>query len=352
MTTRQTASSELKTGRRAGRSATLRLSLLVVFILLLFFLSLARGSVDIPFRDVADALLGREANASWHFIVLETRLPQAVTALLAGGALAVSGLMLQTAFRNPLAAPDIFGITGGASLAVALVTLAPGLVVGGTVGYLSSVTAAFVGAVSVTALIWLCSSLVRSSVVLVIIGIMVGYLCSSVITLLNLTATEEGVRSFVVWGMGDFGSVSLDAMPLFATLTLSGTLATLLLLKPLNALLLGPQYAESLGINVRRTRNVLMLLTGLLTAVVTSFCGPIAFIALAVPHMARLWLSTSDHRQLLPVTILLGAAVALLCNVLTTLPADGEVLPLNAITPLVGAPVIIYVILRKPVQRL
>lgn len=231
---------------------------------------------------------------------------------------------------------------------MALLTLAPGLVVAGTVGYLSSVAAAFVGAVAVTAVIWLCSKLVRSSVVLIIIGIMIGYLCSSAITLLNFTATEEGVRSFVVWGMGYFGNVSLDAMPVFATLTLAGTLATLLLMKPLNALLLGPQYAESMGINVRRTRNVLMLLTGLLTAVVTAFCGPIAFIALAVPHIARLWLRTSDHRQLLPATIILGAVVALLCNVLTVLPANGTVLPLNAITPLIGAPIIIYVILRKP----
>lgn len=349
MTIRQNGGLGAGTNAGGTHSRALRLVLLVQFILLLFCLSLALGSVDIPFRHVVDILLGREVNnASWRFIVLETRLPQAVTALLAGGALAVSGLLLQTAFRNPLAAPDIFGITSGASLAVALLMLAPGLAAAGTLGYLSSVGAAFVGAVAVTALIWLCSRLVRNSVVLIIIGIMTGYLCSSAITLLNFMATEEGVRSFVVWGMGDFSNVSLAAMPVFATLTVAGTSGTLLLAKPLNALLLGPQYAGSLGINVRRTRNVLLLLTGLLTAVVTAFCGPIAFIALAVPHVARLWLHTSDHRQLLPATILLGAAVALLCNVLTTLPAGGVVLPLNAVTPLIGAPVIIYVILRKP----
>jgi iron complex transport system permease protein len=231
---------------------------------------------------------------------------------------------------------------------VALLTLAPGMVLTGMVGYLSSVAAAFIGAVAVTALIWLCSKMVRSSVVLIIIGILVGYLCSSVITLLNFTATEEGLRSFVFWGMGDFGNVSMEALPVFGGLTVSGTLATLLLVKPLNALLLGPRYAESMGINVRRTRNVLMLLTGLLTAVVTAFCGPIAFIALAVPHMARLWLRTADHHWLIPATICIGGVVALLCNVLTTLPDNGAVLPLNAITPLIGAPMIIYVILRKP----
>lgn len=327
----------------------LRLTLLVLAIPVLFLLSLVHGSAEIPLSGIVNILLGKgTADSSWSFIVLETRLPRAITALLAGGALAVSGLLLQTAFRNPLAAPDIFGITSGSSLAVALLTLAPGMVLTGMVGYLSSVAAAFIGAVAVTALIWLCSKMVRSSVVLIIIGILVGYLCSSVITLLNFTATEEGLRSFVFWGMGDFGNVSMEALLVFGGLTVSGTLATLLLVKPLNALLLGPRYAESMGINVRRTRNVLMLLTGLLTAVVTAFCGPIAFIALAVPHMARLWLRTADHHWLIPATICIGGVVALLCNVLTTLPDNGAVLPLNAITPLIGAPMIIYVILRKP----
>ena len=327
----------------------LRLTLLVLAIPVLFLLSLVHGSAEIPLSDIVNILSGKgAADSSWSFIVLETRLPRAITALLAGGALAVSGLLLQTAFRNPLAAPDIFGITSGSSLAVALLTLAPGMVLTGMVGYLSSVAAAFIGAVAVTALIWLCSKMVRSSVVLIIIGILVGYLCSSVITLLNFTATEEGLRSFVFWGMGDFGNVSMEALLVFGGLTVSGTLATLLLVKPLNALLLGPRYAESMGINVRRTRNVLMLLTGLLTAVVTAFCGPIAFIALAVPHMARLWLRTADHHWLIPATICIGGVVALLCNVLTTLPDNGAVLPLNAITPLIGAPMIIYVILRKP----
>mgnify|MGYP003489524758 FL=1 len=327
----------------------LRLTLLMLIIPVLFLLSLVHGSAEIPLSDIVNILSGKgAADSSWSFIVLETRLPRAITALLAGGALAVSGLLLQTAFRNPLAAPDIFGITSGSSLAVALLTLAPGMVLTGMVGYLSSVAAAFMGAVAVTALIWLCSKMVRSSVVLIIIGILVGYLCSSVITLLNFTATEEGLRSFVFWGMGDFGNVSMEALPVFGGLTVCGTVATLLLVKPLNALLLGPRYAESMGINVRRTRNMLMLLTGLLTAVVTAFCGPIAFIALAVPHMARLWLRTADHHWLIPATICIGGVVALLCNVLTTLPDNGAVLPLNAITPLIGAPMIIYVILRKP----
>jgi iron complex transport system permease protein len=217
----------------------------------------------------------------------------------------------------------------------------------GAWGYVSSVVAAFVGATAVTAVIWMFSRMVRSNIVLIIIGIMMGYLASSGITLLNYFATEEGVKSFAVWGMGNFGNVAMSQMPFFATVTLLATGSTLLLMKPLNALLMGEHYAESLGIDVRRARNILLVLTGILTAVVTAFCGPIAFIALAVPHIGRLMLRTSNHRQLLPVTILTGSAIALLCNVLTILPGDGSILPLNAVTPLIGAPVIIYVIIKR-----
>lgn len=319
--------------------------LLVSAVLVLFFVSIIHGSVDIPLRDVWAVLCGN-GSETYRYIIIYSRLPQAITALLAGGALAVSGLLLQTAFRNPLAAPDIFGVTSGASLAVALLMLAPGLILSGTLGYLSSVAAAFVGALAITALIWFFSQKVRSSVILIIIGMMVGYLCSSIITLLNSVATEEGVHSFVVWGMGNFSSVGMDQMPLFATITIIATISTLFLVKPLNALLLGPQYAESLGINIRRIRNILLVLTGVLTAIITAFCGPIAFIALAVPHIARLLIHSSDHRTLLPMTILCGSAIALLCNVITTLPTDGTILPLNAVTPLIGAPVIVYVILK------
>lgn len=318
-----------------------------LIVLSFFILSLFLGSVTIPFAEIIDILFGKDDNPTWQYIIIYSRLPQALTALLAGGALAVSGLLLQTAFRNPLAAPDIFGVTSGASLAVALLMLAPGIVMSGILGYVSSVAAAFIGALAVTALIWAVSRRVRSSVVLIIIGIMVGYLCSSAITLLNAFATEEGVRNFVVWGMGNFSSVGMDEMSLFAGLTVVATVATLFLVKPLNALLLGPQYAESLGINVRRIRNILLVVTGLLTAVVTAFCGPVAFLALAVPHIARLIVRTSDHRILLPMTILTGSAIALLCNVITTLPSNGTVLPINAVTPLIGAPVIIYVIINR-----
>lgn len=322
--------------------------LLLLLAVFLFGVSLVHGSVDIPLHAVCDILLGKTVEReSWYFILMESRVPQALTAWLAGGALAVSGLLLQTAFRNPLAAPDIFGVTSGASLAVALLTLSPAAWLSGTLSYLSSVAAAFVGAVAVTALIWTLGKMVRSAVVLIILGIMIGYLASSAIMLLNFFATEEGVKNFAVWGMGSFGNVSMEQMPMFALGTIVVTTATLLLMKPLNALLMGENYAENLGIQVRGIRNLLLMVTGLLTAVVTAFCGPIAFLSLAVPHIARLLLRTSNHQQLLPVTILAGSATALLCNVLTTLPGESGILPLNAVTPIIGAPVIIYIILKR-----
>lgn len=329
-----------------NRKSTLLNIVILGLIVVFFFFSLFHGSVDISWRDVLRILSGEEDNDSWRYIIIYSRLPQALTALLAGGALSVSGLLLQTVFRNPLAAPDIFGVTSGASLAVALLMLAPGIIMTGALGYLTSVAAAFVGALAITALIWMFSRKVRSSVILIIVGIMVGYICSSAITLLNAFATEEGVHSFVVWGMGDFSSVGMDEMPFFAIATIVVTFSTLFFVKPLNGLLMGAKYAENLGVNVQRTRSILLVLTGLQTAIVTAFCGPIAFLALAVPHIARLVFKTSDHRYLLPATIAMGSLVALLCNVLTTLP-DGTILPLNAITPLIGAPVIVYVLLKR-----
>lgn len=259
--------------------------------------------------------------------------------------------MLQTAFRNPLAGPDVFGISSGAGLGVALVML----LLGGTVstslftvsGFLAILTAAFLGAITVTALILFLSTLVRNSVLLLIVGIMVGYVSSSAVSLLNFFASEEGVKSYMVWGMGNFGGVSMSHIPLFSLLCLVGITAALLLVKPLNILLLGPQYAESLGISTRRLRNLLLLIVGLLTAITTAFCGPISFIGLAIPHIARLLFRTDNHQVLLPGTILTGAAIALLCNFICFLPGEMGVIPLNAVTPLIGAPVIIYVIIQR-----
>lgn len=321
-------------------------------ILLLFVLNLFIGSVKIPIRDIVAILFGDGSeNESWRFIIMQSRLPQAITATLCGAALAVSGLMLQTAFKNPLAGPSIFGINSGAALGVALVML----LLGGSVsamdfsvtGYIAILLAAFIGAMLVTGIIFLFSTLVRNNVMLLIIGIMIGYISTSAISLLNFFATEEGVKSYMVWGMGNFGGVSMQQMPLFVLVTLIGLAASVILIKPLNALLLGEQYAENLGVNTIHVRNWLLVVTGLLTAVTTAFCGPIAFIGLAVPHIARLMLSTENHRQLLPATILAGSVIALLCNLICYLPGESGIIPLNAVTPVMGAPVIIYVIAKK-----
>ena len=316
-----------------------------LLIVILFILNLLVGSVKIPISEIWKILIGVGGEKeSWRFIILESRLPQALTATLCGAALSVSGLMLQTAFRNPLAGPDVFGINSGAGLAVALVMLAPVTLLHSTV---SIFLAAFIGAMVVTVIIFFFSTVVRNDVMLLIIGIMIGFLASSAISLLNFFATEEGVKSYMIWGMGNFGGVSMAQMPGFASITIIGLLASILLIKPLNALLLGEQYAENLGINTIHLRNWLLVITGVLTAVSTAFCGPIVFLGLAVPHMARLLLTTENHRQLLPATIFTGSAVALLCNLICFLPGEMGMIPLNAVTPFIGAPVIIYVILKR-----
>lgn len=321
-------------------------------VVVLFVMSLFSGVVDIPEADVLAILAGGDVSRPvWRFIVLESRLPQALTALLCGGALAVGGLMLQTVFRNPLADPSVFGISSGAGLGVAFVMLAAG---GGVVssafsltGFLAVVSSAFAGAMVVTVIVLLVSKRVRNSVLLVIVGIMIGYVASSAITILNFFATEQGVRSYVFWGMGDFGGVPMTYMPVFALVIVACLLFSFTLVKPLNVFLLGEQYAENLGVNVGRLRNEVLVLVGLLTAVTTAFCGPVAFVGLAVPHVARLLLRTDNHRALLPVTVLAGCAVALACNIVCNIRGDRGVIPLNAVTPLIGAPVIIYVLLGR-----
>ena len=294
------------------------------------------GAVPVPPAAVWDILTGGEAdNPAWSIILTGSRLPQMVTAMLAGAALAVSGLLLQTL---------ILGISDGANLGVALVMLAFGGTVGSLAGYMATVAGAMLGACLILAVIVYFSRKVSSSVMLLIIGIMVGYLVSSCISILNYYASADKVR-------GDFSAVSRAGLPFFTVASLAGLVFSLLLVKPLNALLLGEKYAANLGVNIKAARMSVLVCTGLMTAVVTAFCGPVSFIGLAVPHIARLLTGTSDHRVLVPATMLSGACIALVCNMLTVIPGTGTLLPLNAVTPLFGAPVIIYVIVnRKNIQ--
>lgn len=325
----------------------------LVAIVFLFLANLAYGSIHIPIDVVARILMGGEGEkVSWTNIVLVTRLPQAITALFAGAALAVSGLMLQTMFQNPLAGPSLLGISAGANLGVAVVMLFMGGTMGqygslGLGGHILVVFAAFLGASAILGVILLLSGYIKSNLVLLIAGIMIGYITSSAISILNFYASHENVHAFVMWGMGDFSGVSLKQVPFFVTAICIGLIIALMLIKSLNALLLGQRYAENLGVTLRTTRLMILFSAGLLVAVTTAFCGPVAFLGLAVPHIARMLLGSVDHRSLMPFTLVLGALLALLCNLLTAAPGSGTILPLNAITPMLGGPVMLYVILSR-----
>jgi iron complex transport system permease protein len=326
---------------------------IAIVIVILFLCNLFYGSVSIPISAVMDILSGKEVErSSWTSIVLQSRFPQAITAALAGAALAVSGLMLQTLFQNPLAGPSILGISSGANLGVAIVMLYSGGIVGAGSVFsfginFSTLLAAFTGALAILILIVYLSARVKSNILVLIIGMMIGYIASSGISILNSLASSENIRSYVLWGLGSFSEVSSNQLPFYSITVLAGLSGAVLLVKPLNAILLGERYAANLGVNMKRIRIYILVVTGFLTATITAFCGPVSFIGLAVPHVARMLLNSSSQQLLVPATLLSGAAVALLCNLMTILPFGGSLLPLNAVTPLLGAPVIIYVILNK-----
>ena len=328
----------------------LRFLILTVLVILVFLANLFFGAVKIPPADIMDIVCGKGSNPAADFIVLGSRLPAAVTALLCGAALSVSGLLLQTAFRNPLAGPSILGISSGASLGVAVVMLFMGGVItaGGSVfgGQMALIGGALAGSVLIIGILIILSSLVKSDLMLLITGILVGYLTSSVVTLLSSISTAQGIRNYVSWGMGSFNDVTMTRLPFFAVVIAIGLAYSLTLIKPLNLLLLGDSYARNLGVGIRGMRNRLLVVTGLLTAVATAYCGPVAFIGMAVPHMARLMFRTDNHMVLLPASILIGSVVAMLCNVASTLPGN-SVIPINALTPVIGVPVILFVILRR-----
>lgn len=323
-----------------------------LLLLLLFPLSMLTGSVDIGVNEVWQALVGKtSADSLAYFIVIESRLPQALTAILAGAALAAGGLVMQTLFANPLADPSLLGVNSGASLGAALALLGLGstVSVGSSVisGVVLTIIASFLGACGVIVLLIFCSTWLRGNLALLVTGVMLSFAISAIISLLSFCATDEGVHSFVIWGLGDFSGVSLERLPLMAFLII-GVLSLLMLLsKELNALLLGEDYATNLGVKVKRVRTSILLLTSLLTAVVTSLCGPISFIGLAVPHIARMLMHTANHKILLPITIVLGADVALFSLLISHLPGERGTLPLGAITPLIGVPVVITILLRR-----
>ena len=327
------------------------MAIIIAMLIMLIVANLLIGSVDIDPLAVWQIVTGRgHENHVWEIIILNTRLPMIATAALSGAALSVSGLLLQTAFNNPLAGPSILGVSTGASFGVAVVMLASGsaLWLTQSVGtYMTILIGALAGAALVLIVLLVFSTMVHSSTMLLIVGILVSYLTSSAVSLLNFFATEEGVHSYVIWGLGNFSGVTPSQLPFFAFFIIATLALSTTLVKPLNALLLGTRYAENLGVNTKRTRNSLLIITGILTAGVTAFCGPISFIGLVVPHIARLVLNTSNHNRLLPATMLTGATVALLCTLISVLPQQVGVIPINAITPIIGVPIIIYIIINR-----
>lgn len=344
--------SKERKGRGNVRSGVV-IAILCVVAIMLAAANLATGAVEIPLGEIWNIITGKEgSDAVWELIVMQSRLPLIATAALSGGALAIAGLLMQTLFNNPLADPSILGVSSGSSLGVAIVMLLLGgelgTLFGTTVGgYVSILAGAMAGAALILAALMLFSSLVKGTTMLLVVGIMISFLASSAISLLNFFSTQEGVHSYVIWGLGNFSGVTMGSLPLFSMVILFVLAWSMLLVKPLNALLLGSRYAESLGVNLRRVRNVLLLVTGILTATVTAFCGPIGFIGLVVPHIARLMLNSSDHRVLMPCTMLAGVVVALLCQFVSVLPTSVGIIPINAITPIVGVPIIIYIILNR-----
>ena len=335
------------------RRAISLMFVLIIGILLLLVINLLIGSVSIPMLDVCRILLGDDTNEIWTNIIYSSRLPQALTAIVAGAGLAVSGLQMQTVFRNPLAGPSVLGISNGSALGVALVVLLSGRLGGvalSRLGYLGDAAisvAAIVGALAVMMLILWISQQVKGNVTLLIIGVMIGYMTNAIIGVLKFLSPEEDVKAFVVWGLGSFSRVSGDEMVLFVVIMCVLLPLAFLLVKPMNILLLGDRYAENLGLNIRRSRMLIIISSGILVAVVTAYCGPIMFIGLAVPHLAQAIFRTADHRILMPATALCGAVLALFCNLIARLPGFEGALPVNSVTALIGAPVIAAVLFGR-----
>ena len=319
-----------------------------------FLLNLLLGSVSIPLRAICEMLLGSEEQpVVWQNILWKSRVPQALTALVAGAALSVSGLQMKTVFRNPVADPSGLGVSAGASLGVAFVVLLSGALGGvalSRLGYLGEIAlsvAAILGSLSVLALIVFISTKVKGNVTLLIIGVMIGYVANAIIGVLKFFSVEEDIRAYVIWGLGSFARVSGDQMLLFVTLMALLIPLSFLLIKTMNLLLLGSNYARNLGLNIHRARLLVILSAGILVAIVTAYCGPIMFIGLAVPHLARTLFRSSDHRVLMPATVLIGATLALACNLIARMPGFEGALPLNSVTALIGAPVVASVLFRK-----
>lgn len=324
---------------------------LAVVLLLCFLVNISLGSVSIPLKSIFSSLFGPIENETWQIIVTTVRLPKAITAILVGSGLGISGLLMQTLFRNPLAGPFVLGISSGASLGVALVILGSGLF-GGLFADVftnkwSIVIAASLGSFLVLLAVLAVSSKVRDTMAILIIGLMFGSITAAVVSVLSYFSSAEQLQQYIFWGFGSLSNLSWNELLIFAGIYTVGLLLSIASIKGLNSLLLGDNYAKSLGLNLKQNRLTIILATSLVAGTITAFAGPIAFIGLAIPHLTRQIFTTSNHKILLPAVCLFGAIVMLICDSIAQIPGSDYMLPINAITALVGAPVVIWLLVRQ-----
>ncbi len=333
-------------------SATFFFPALIVILVVFFIANISLGSVSIPFLDVVKALIGKGATQeTWQYIILSFRLPKAIVAICAGMALSVSGLMMQTLFRNPLAGPYVLGLTSGSSLGVAFVIMGASFLPAAFSAILLSgygiVAASCLGSFLVLLLVLLVSQKLRDATSVLIVGLMFGSFASAIVGVLSYFTSAAQLQKFTFWAMGNLGNLPANSVIIVCAATFLGLIVSYSSIKPLNALLLGENYASSMGLNVKKTRNIIIVAASILTGAITAFAGPIAFVGLAVPHIAKIILKTSDHKTLFWATILIGAIVMLACDIVAQVPTSDLVLPINAVTSLLGAPIVVYLLMRK-----
>lgn len=332
------------------RNKTLLFPFLISLVLTAFIADLFTGNAPISFQEAWAALTGSSDDAIVNEIIRNYRLPKAITAVIAGVALSASGLLMQTLFRNPLAGPDVLGVSAGAGLGVALLTLLSGTVVYpliSSLGGMAQVIAAIAGAGVVLFLILGVSARIKDSVTILVLGMIFGYVASAIVTVLQSFADPDSLKVFVTWTFGSLGSVTWNKMPLLLATVVPGIAITFALIKPLNSLLLGEHYAASSGLNIKRTRFVIIAIAAIVTGAVTAFTGPIAFVGVVIPHFARTLFGTVNHKTILPSTLLLGSLLMLICDILSQLPIANRTLPINAVTALFGAPMIVWIVLKR-----
>ena len=325
--------------------------MLILVLVISFFVNISFGSVNIPFRSIFSSLFGRIENSTWEVIITDFRLPKAITAILVGSGLGISGLLMQTLFRNPLAGPFVLGISSGASLGVALVILGSGLFGGAFAASLTTkwsiVIAASLGSFLVLLAVLAVSSKVRDTMAILIIGLMFGSITAAVVSVLSYFSSAEQLQQYIFWGFGSLSNLSWNELLIFLGIYLIGLLLSILSIKGLNSLLLSDNYAKSLGLNLKQNRLFIIIATSLIAGTITAFAGPIAFIGLAIPHLTRQIFITSNHKILLPAVCLFGAIIMLVCDSIAQIPGSDYILPINAITALVGAPVVIWLLVRQ-----